>query len=316
MEELKCIFCNSGSGQIVIEENGYRGKKCPSCDLIYVSPRPALSEIINLYSEDNGVVSAKSHLSSAFSKRLHARQNLSIIRNYKNNGSILEIGAGGGYFLDEAKKIGFQPYGVEPNKKAAAFIKNCLGIPCEEASLSESTFDGKKFDIIYHCNVLSHLYDPVREFKKIYNGLNDDGIVVFETGNIGEMKKKYYRLYDGDFGVPDHLYFFSEKSIKKLLESSGFEPIKIFRYSMLGALIIDNAKCGIKKHMGSGKECRGASSDYESAGQLSANIFGGAIEHSKNAYRVLLFLLRYKLGYLLIKKGHPQQFIVIARKKT
>ncbi len=50
MEDISCIFCKtSQKDRIVIEENGFMGKKCSRCGLIYISPRPTLLEIDRLY---------------------------------------------------------------------------------------------------------------------------------------------------------------------------------------------------------------------------------------------------------------------------
>jgi len=59
MVDIQCIFCNSGSDKIVIEENGYSGRKCPKCGLIFISPRPTFTDILNLYSHDQAQVSAE-----------------------------------------------------------------------------------------------------------------------------------------------------------------------------------------------------------------------------------------------------------------
>jgi hypothetical protein len=53
VEHIKCIFCDIESNNAIIEENGYQGKKCPHCGLIYISPRPPCEEICNIYFYDN-----------------------------------------------------------------------------------------------------------------------------------------------------------------------------------------------------------------------------------------------------------------------
>ena len=52
MNEIKCIFCDTKSDRVAIRENGYQGKQCPDCGLIYISPRPSLQEVIDLYGHD------------------------------------------------------------------------------------------------------------------------------------------------------------------------------------------------------------------------------------------------------------------------
>jgi len=237
MENVKCIFCNSESNEILIRENGYVGRKCPTCNLIYTCPRPAPSDIIDLYGHDNANISAKSHIKNSFTKTLYAKHNLKIISNYINRGKILEIGAGAGYFLNEAREQGFDVYGIEFNETQANFIKEELNIPCEQSPLDDNTFDNEKFDLIYHCDVISHFYDPIAEFEKAKLKLKKNGFVVFETGNLGDVDYEYFKYYT-KFQYPDHLFFFSDENIKTLLEQTGFELIRIYRFSILPQLII------------------------------------------------------------------------------
>ena len=314
MEDVKCLFCRQSGGKIVIEENGFKGRKCSQCSLIYMSPRPTFTETLNLYVSDQGLTSASMHLSDAFVKRLHAKDNISIIQKYRKDGAILEIGSGAGYFLDEARKKGFESFGIEPNKIAADFINNKLKIPCEETGINESTFGDKKFNVIYHCNVLSHLYDPIDEFQKIHEKLSHDGILVFETGNIGEMNQKYFSLID-TFGYPDHLYFFGENSIRLLLENTKFEIIKIYKYSIQLYLMVHKFKQKIIDiFLSEGRQ-------NESSSNNKSEIFS-PIRNSfemkyllKSVYRTALYFIRYKFGYVLPKDGRPQTTVVIARKK-
>lgn len=313
MEDIQCIFCDRSSDQIVIEENGYKGRKCPQCGLIFISPRPTFSEISNLYEYDQAHISAESHISADFAKRLHARHHLAIIKRYIKSGSLLEIGAGAGYFLEEARKEGFEPYGIELNKIQADFINNTLAIPCEETPLDVSSF-GKKFDIIYHCDVASHFYDPIAEFKKINDKLRDDGILVFETGNLGDVREKYYAAF-AEFQYPDHLFFFSENNLIELLRLANFVLAGICRYAILAQLltmrILKKIMCFVKYREKT--RTLGNSSTTEI---LSSNTSEFSFERLiKNAYQYFLYLARYRIGYIMLKKGRPQTVIVIARKR-
>lgn len=47
MEFIECIFCKRYSDRVVITENGYTGRKCPICNLVYISHRPSFSETLN-----------------------------------------------------------------------------------------------------------------------------------------------------------------------------------------------------------------------------------------------------------------------------
>ena len=167
MEEIACIFCNIWNAQVLIEENGYLGRKCANCGLIYISPRPRAEAVVELYENDNAQISADAHISLERRSRLYARHHLGILGKFAPQGSLLEIGAGAGYFLAEARKRGYEPYAIEFNSAQAEFMRTDLEIPCEQTPLGADSFGGKAFDVIYHCDVMSHFYDPVAEFRRM-----------------------------------------------------------------------------------------------------------------------------------------------------
>ena len=311
MAETECIFCNKKSPQIVIEEEGYQCRKCLSCDLIYISNKPLPEEIERLYNEVQANRSADASISGFFSKRLHARHHLRIIRKFIKNGSLLEIGPGDGSFLYEAREEGFEVGGIELNNTQANFIKNRLGIACEESPLDASSFGGKNFDIIYHRDVISHFYDPIGEFQKMNGRLKDKGFLIFETGNLGNVDEKYYRLFTS-FQLPDHLFFFGEKSLKELLRRTGFEFVTAYRYSKAPLLwIMKSFKTKTDQFT-----VRGGKKHLRDSGQPSKKTESFVFQHLlRNAFNFLSYFMLYGIGYVVPKKGRPQSLFVIARKK-
>lgn len=310
MEDIFCIFCKKNNSQLVIEDNNFKGRKCCECGLIYVSPRPEFLEIQNLYSHDKAQKYADTFIPVSFSKRLHARHTLKIIKKFLKNGSILEAGAGAGYFLDEAGKKGFKVYGNELNKIEANFIRNSLGIVCEESPLNVNSFGQKKFDIIYHCNLLSHLYSPITYFKTIYSKLEDNGILIFETGNIAELNKKYRKVFTG-FGFPDHLFFFGEESLKKLLKQTGFTFIEVNRYSILPQLLVQKTLGWLIKFLKFRKKKRILEGNNIEEFNFKKMKLKNIIY---NMWDLFCYIMSYKIGCILPKKGKPQTLIVVARK--
>ena len=311
MENIKCIFCNSESNEILIKENGYLGRKCPTCSLIYISHRPTFNDIVNLYSHDNAYIPAISHIKGSFIKTLYAKHNLKIIKKYINTGKILEIGAGAGFFLNEARKQGFEVYGIELNKRQANFINEKLNIPCEQSLLNDKTFNNEKFDIIYHCDVISHLYDPIVEFEKARIKLNEKGFVIFETGNLGDVNNTYLKYFT-EFQYPDHLFFFSEDNIKILLEQTGFELIKIYRFSILPQLLINKVLLKLVYYLNPKKKLNNSKKSI--INQLTNDQNSIYKQLLKNSYFYFIYLIRYKLGLIMPKKGRPQTIIVIGKK--
>jgi SAM-dependent methyltransferase len=318
MEQVCCIFCTKSSEAVVIKEDGYQGRRCDTCALIYISPRPKQEDISDLYGHGSAHVSSDAHITGSLLKRLYARHSLKVIDQYrstvytrvldfinpgfsKSQGTLLEVGAGGGHFLKEARKKGYTPYAIELNPHQADFINQVLGIPCEKTLLSSCSFGDNTFDVIYHCDVISHFHDPVDAFKIMHTKLADDGLLVFETGNIAEVKHKYLGAFSS-FQYPDHLYFFSKDSIKQLLDKTGFELVALHRYNIMPQLAVMNW-------------LKGSSSNTQPVAPKSESGSSWLYSVAKNAYYLMVYVLRYKLGRLLPKKGRPQTLIVVARKK-
>lgn len=303
MKEIPCILCDIYSDQIAIRENGYTGKRCPECGLIYISPRPSLEEIIDLYGHNSAHITAEEHIFDEYRKRLYAKHHIKKLKKLVQSGNLLEIGAGAGFFLDEARKSGFTPYGLEFNSTQGDFMRDTLGIPCEERPLSTDIFGGKTFDAIYHCDVISHLFDPVPDFKIMNRLLNKGGTLFFETGNFAEVDSAYYR-YIKTFMYPDHLFFFGLDNLKTLLSESGFELVFAKRYSVLPQFWLKN------KFGNSGGE-------YDNDIKKSPDVELSRSNSVMDKIKVWVnYIVRYRLGSFITNKKHPQTILVGAKKKS
>lgn len=313
-----CIFCGPDAARdLLIRENGFDGHKCRVCGLIFVSPRPSLSEIADLYGHDEAHVSASSHLAAGFTKRIHARHTLNILKHYRASGDMLDIGAGAGFFLDEARRHGFNPHAIEFNQTQIRHIRDVLRIPCVAKPLSDDPFLGKSFDVIYHCDVVSHFYDPFAEFRAFHHALKDEGLLVFETGNLGETDHRYLRLFDR-FQYPDHLFFFSSDNIVTLLSRTGFELVHIHRYSILADLWIGRlrtqARRLARRLLATTRKANPTDHASSNAGPWQEADSQGFLHVAKRVDQYINHLVRYRLGRMLPKGSRPQTMIVIARK--
>jgi SAM-dependent methyltransferase len=293
MEEIGCVLCESDgiADPVVIQDNGWNGRQCQSCSLIYISPRPSADQILQLYSHDSAQTDSAVLLSDQAYRRLHARHSLGILRRYAECGKLLEIGAGAGFFLNEARDGGFVPLGIEPNPRQAAFIRS-RGIECDERPLSRA-FPGQIFDAIYHCDVTSHFHDLIGEFRLMKQRLRPGGFMMFETGNFADVARQHYDLIPS-FQYPDHLFFLGPRSLDILLRRAGFRRVAQHRYSTLAQLALAKRRRPAK-----------------TAGREGALI---PIDDSakKRAKAMLRFSLTYKLGRFLPLHSMPETIITVA----
>jgi len=274
--------------------------------------------VFDLYGHDEAGIPAENHIGAAYSKRLYARHYLGIIDQYVSSGNLLEIGAGAGFFLDEARRCGFVPYALEFNPAQAKFMKENLNIACGEEALTENVFPGVEFDLVYHCDVISHFFDPVEELKRTADRTRDRGYLVFETGNLGDVAHRHYQWFTR-FQYPDHLFFFSTANLKQLLESAGYELVDIHRYSILPQLRFIKWTMGLRQRLRRG----GAPAPAPTPGSgktIAEQPSPLPIVERAPGWRTKLaarlhYFLRYKIGAWVPKSDQPQTLLVIARKR-
>ena len=84
------------------------------------------------------------------------------------------------------------------------------------------------FDVIVMHDVVEHLSNPKANITKIYTLLRTDGLFFVETGNINSLKARIYRRKSHFIWPEGHLYYFTPKSLRKLLSSAGFGWIRVW----------------------------------------------------------------------------------------
>ena len=310
MEEVSCIFCQAHSNDVVIVENGFTGVKCHNCNLIFISPRPDPTEVTRLYSDGHAVLYADAQFKFERFNSMEAARTLAKIRSRKKGGgTLLEIGPGGGSFLSEARKRGYEPHGIELNPIEARWINENLRIPCETTALSATSFGGRRFDIIYHRDVLSHLSNPIEAFQEMHRALKPDGLLVFETGNIADVDRKYMK-YFSQFSYPDHLFFFGEQSLNILLERTGFAMRCIDREAIMLQLILQKALWSLKDSLKDERVLQ----EMHAEKKLKPEGTGlTGKRRLRNLYRYVNHYL-VRCGKFLPKRGRPLKLLVFARK--
>ncbi|WP_035899884.1 class I SAM-dependent methyltransferase [Leeuwenhoekiella sp. MAR_2009_132] len=156
-----------------------------------------------------------------FVKSFMLKQKLKHISKFKSVGSLLDIGAGTGDFLIEAKKRGWEVTGVEPSSVAR---KNALN---KKLTLLENTsqLTTQKFDVITMWHVLEHVPHLQEQINWLERHLSEDGILVIAVPNFNSDDAKKYGKFWAAWDVPRHIHHFSRKSITTLFSNFGFELI-------------------------------------------------------------------------------------------
>jgi 2-polyprenyl-3-methyl-5-hydroxy-6-metoxy-1,4-benzoquinol methylase len=255
IEHINCNLCESNSYKTIFKgipdeegnvEEKYKSSgnqisadhivKCNNCGLMYVNPRLNPDSIIGGYSEG----SDENFVSQAKGRELTFRKCLSLIEKYTvGKGKVLDIGTAGGSFLHVAKQNGWDVYGIEPNKWLCNWAKENYNLNINQGTIFNIKYPDNHFDVITLWDVLEHTPDPKKVLTEVNRILKKDGLLVVNYPDVGSwiaklMKSKWVFL------LTVHLYYFTPKTIKVMLNKTNFQTIKIkphFQKLSLGYLV-------------------------------------------------------------------------------
>lgn len=240
MEHVKCNLCGKDDTKLLFTLYGLNVVKCKGCSLEYVNPRLSdeeLQKIYNenyydnpdFYSEEDGkhygydhYFQDKDNIQLNFVKRISR-----IGKLMPGKGKFLDVGCAAGFVLDLARKDGWEVYGVDLSAEAIEYGKNELGLNVQQKILSEAGFEDEFFDVVTILDVIEHLPDPRNEIKEMAKVLKKDGLLVVTTPNVGSLVPKIIGKHWLEYKrVREHIYFFSNKTLRKMLEGEGFKVVR------------------------------------------------------------------------------------------
>jgi SAM-dependent methyltransferase len=141
-----------------------------------------------------------------------------------NNKSFLDVGCFDGTLLNFAKEKGFSTWGIEYQKEAAQKAEESHPGQIFWGRLEDFKTD-QKFDVITAVGLIEHLQDPLSLLKIAQNHLSDQGILLIQTPNQGSLLSRLMGRFWFCYAAPEHTFYFSRESLKKLAEDYGFEEV-------------------------------------------------------------------------------------------
>ena len=154
----------------------------------------------------------------------------------RENLNILDAGCGNGATAFYLSKLDHRVTGIDLSESGIAIAsKYTKNIVVKKMSVYDSLHvlvPQNGFDCIISLDVIEHLYSPEKFLFNMYNNLASDGALILSTPYHGYLKNLMLSLcgrWDHHFGALDeggHIKFFSEETLKKLLNATGFKNVK------------------------------------------------------------------------------------------
>lgn len=221
MQHTKCLITQT---EDLYPLKGYEKNylvKSKSSGFVFCSKIPTEEEIYNHYNNYPIGYGADSAITT-----IRINEVLDGFEKFRKNNKMLDVGCGPGLFLIEAKKRGWEVYGTEFTDNQLAYL-NDKGINTLKGKLNNASFEDELFDVIISSEVIEHINNPAEEMKHFHRLLRKGGLVYITTPNFNAIERF---LLKGDYEIieyPEHLSYYTPKTINLLLTQNGFKKLKI-----------------------------------------------------------------------------------------
>lgn len=197
--------------------------------LLKTHPQPTLDRL-GMYYEFDDYISHTDGKRTLFEKMYHfikrraIKNKLRLIEQHQPvKGKILDIGAGTGDFLLEAKNKNWETVGVEPNEKAKSIAINKGVLFADTIEKLESI----SFDVITLWHVLEHVPDVAHQVAELKRLLKPSGTLIIAVPNFKSFDANYYKTFWAAYDVPRHLWHFSKTAIEKLFDKQNMNLVAV-----------------------------------------------------------------------------------------
>ena len=146
-------------------------------------------------------------------------------KNHEDTFALLDVGSNRGSFATALLNAAPQAsiVAVEPDERVA---QSCAGLERTELHVSrieDTALETGRFDVVHSCHTIEHVAHPVHVLDDHWRTLKNDGLFVLDAPNIDligvdDIVEEWF--------IDKHLYHFSERTLSRMIEASGFAIIE------------------------------------------------------------------------------------------
>lgn len=201
----------------------YTLARCSACSMVWLS-RPPMPAEMHLHYTDayHKLISASGENSPG---RWRDRQ--ATLREYKQSGTLLDMGCSSGAFLESLKDEPWKLYGIEMSAEGARTAQARSGAQVFVGDILDAPFAPESFDVITCFDVFEHLYEPRKVIARIAEWLKPGGIFYVLVPNVDSAEARVFGSYWHGLELPRHLFHYSPASLKFLARSAGLREVSL-----------------------------------------------------------------------------------------
>lgn len=201
--------------------------KCLDCTLGFINPQPTWTELQPYYSSDYPLYQSSHGLEDTEDNLVEQAKAAGEYRGVKIKPGLrlLDVGCGGGSFLNIAKQLGAEVQGIEPSEYGFTSTR-ALGLPVFLGTLEDyfkSEARDRKFDLITSNHVIEHVPNPVEVLELMGKLLAPGGAIQIAVPNadckFAQRLKDRWHSTD----LPYHILQFTSQSFTCAAQKAGLQ---------------------------------------------------------------------------------------------
>jgi len=142
--------------------------------------------------------------------------------------TLLDVGAGAGLLIAEARERGLDAVGIEPSRSLVEHAQRAGDIQLLQGVLPHHGLADRRFDVISLVDVLEHVIDPVGLLRHCAALLSPDGVMLIVTPDVGSLTARVMGARWWHFRLA-HVGYFSRPSIERAAAEAELSVVSAFR---------------------------------------------------------------------------------------
>ena len=221
--------------------------RCRGCGLVYQNPQPVRDELLDRYDEEyfRYEIENESRFFELMKLGLSDIHFDELEASLDGEKSFVDVGCATGMLLEWVKGRGWREKGVEVCSPAVEFGRSRRGVDIIDGTLEDASLAEASFDMVHCSHLIEHLNDPKGFVREVARILKPGGYFAVTTPNIDGFQARLFRSAWRSL-IPDHLFLFSIRTLRRLLEGAGFAVLRVRTWGGLG---VGSAPGWIKRPM-------------------------------------------------------------------